>query len=231
MKWILAILLVVNVLFFTVMRLASNHGIDPQQGHEPVKAEKIKLLAEPVKKPESAEKPGEATGAVKSDACLEWGAFSGNETKRAAQALDKLQLGSKSMQHKAEKLKGFWIYIPPRKTLLDAQNKMTELKELGIQDAYVIRDGLKWKHAISLGVFPAAESAAKYLEQLRAKGVKSAVSGPRSQEADAVAFQIKDVNDSVAATLIKLKPDFPGSELKAVECRKPDGAKEPSLGK
>lgn len=225
MKWILAILLVVNVLFFTVMRLASNHGVDPQQEHEPVKAEIIKLLAEPVKKPESTEKSGEATGTVKSDACLDWGAFSGNEAKRAAQALDKLQLGSKPMQHKAEKLKGFWVYIPPRKTLQDAQNKITELKDLGIPDSYIIRDGLKWKHAISLGIFPTAESAIKYLEQLRAKGVKSAVSGARSQEADAIAFQFKDVNESVAATLTKLKPDFPGSELKAVECRKPDGAK------
>ncbi|MCE5180772.1 MAG: SPOR domain-containing protein [Betaproteobacteria bacterium] len=224
MKWILAILLVVNVLFFTVMRLASNHGVDPQQEHEPVKAEIIKLLAEPVKKPESIEKSGEATGMVKSDACLDWGDFSGNEMKRAAQALDKLQLGSKPMQHKAEKLKGFWVYIPPRKTLLDAQNKMTELKDLGISDPFIIRDGLKWKHAISLGVFPTAESATKHLEQLRAKGVKSAVSGPRSQEVDAIAFQIKDVSDSMA-TLTRLKSDFPGSELKAVECRKPDGAK------
>lgn len=224
MKWILAILLVVNALFFTVTRLASDHGADSQQEHVPVKAEKIKLLAEPVKKADSTEKSDEATGAVKSDTCLEWGAFSGNEAKRAAQALDKLQLGSKPIQHKAEKLKGFWIYIPPRKTLLEAQNKMTELKDLGIQDSFIIPDGLKWKNAISLGTFPSAELAAKHLEQLRGKGVKSAVSGPRSQEADAVAFQIKDAGDSATAALAKLKLDFPGSELKSMTCRKPDGA-------
>jgi len=50
MKWIFAILLVINILFFAVMRLAGSHGTDSQQGHEPVKAEKIKLLAEPYKK-------------------------------------------------------------------------------------------------------------------------------------------------------------------------------------
>jgi hypothetical protein len=227
MKWILAILLVINVLFFTVMRLASNHGSEPQQEHEPVKADKIKLLSEPVKKSDSTEKSDEARGVVKSDVCLEWGAFSGNEATRAAQALDKLQLGSKLVQHKAEKPKDFWVYIPPRKTLPEAQNKMGELKNLGVQDPFVIRDGLKWKYAISLGIFPTAESAAKHLEQLRAKGVKSAVSGPRSQEADAVVFQIKDVSDSIATVLTKLKQDFPGSELTAMECKKTDGAGPP----
>lgn len=224
MKWIFAILLVINVLLFTVMRLASDHGTDPQQGHEPVKAEKIKLLAEPDKKPEPTEKSEDATSVAKPDVCLEWGAFSGNEVKRVSQALEKLQLGSKQIQYKAEKPKGYWVYISPRKTLPEAQNKMAELKELGIQDAFIIREGSKWKYAVSLGIFSTAESAAKYLEQLREKGVRSAASGPRSQEVDAIAFQIKDVSDSMAATLTKLKLDFPGSELKAVECRKPDGA-------
>ncbi|MDD5241402.1 MAG: SPOR domain-containing protein [Sulfuricella sp.] len=224
MKWIFAILLVINVLFFTVMRLASSHGTESLQGHEPVKAEKIKLLAEPVKKPEPTEKPGEVIGVAKPNVCLEWGTFSGNEAKRAAQALEKLQLGSKQIQHKAEKPKGYWVYIAPRKTLLEAQNKMAELKGLGIQDAFIIREGSKWKYAVSLGIFSTAESAAKYLGQLHEKGVKAAISGSRSQEVDAIAFQIKDVSDSMAATLTKLKLDFPGSELKALECKKPDDA-------
>ncbi|HUW49494.1 MAG TPA: SPOR domain-containing protein [Sulfuricella sp.] len=224
MKWIFAILLVINILFFAVMRLAGSHGTDSQQGHEPVKAEKIKLLAEPYKKSESTEKSGEVANVVKPNVCLEWGAFSGNEVKRAAQALEKLQLGSKQIQHKAEKPNGYWVYISPRKTLQEAQNKIAELKGLGIQDAFIIRDGSKWKYAVSLGIFSTVESAAKYLEQLREKGVRSAASGPRSQEADAIAFQIKDVSDSMTAALTKLKLDFPGSELKALECGKPDGA-------
>ena len=67
------------------------------------------------------------------------------------------------------------------------------------------------KYAISLGIFSTVEAAAKYLEQLREKGVRSAVSGPRTQEIDAIAFQIKDVGDSHDRALTKLKLDFPGS--------------------
>jgi hypothetical protein len=227
MKWIFVILLVINILFFTVMQLGSSHDREPMRGHEPVKAEKIKLLAEPHKAPalamaEVLAKTGDSAPiGAKSEICLEWGQFSGDSLKRAAQALEKLQLGEKLIQRKAEKSGGYWVYVTPRKTLQDAQKKVDELKRLGVQESYIIRESSGMQYAISLGIFSTAEAATKYLNQLREKGVKSAVSGPRTQEIDAVVFQIKDSGESMTAQLTKLKLDFPGSELKAVECRKP----------
>ena len=229
MKWIFAILLVINILFFTVMQLNSSHGREPMRGHEPVKAEKIKLLAEPQKAPElalamseSPVKSGDgAPVEAKPEICLEWGQFSGDTLKRVTQALEKLQLGEKLIQRKAEKSGGYWVYVTPRKTLQEAQKKVDELKQLGVQESYIVREPSVMQYAISLGIFSTAEAAAKYLDQLREKGVKSAVSGPRTQEIDATVFQIKDSGESMTAQLTKLKLDFPGSELKAVECRKP----------
>lgn len=229
MKWIFAILLVINILFFTMMQLGSSHGREPLRGHEPVNAEKIVLLAETQKAPvlalamsESPVKPGDgAPVEVKSEICLEWGQFSGDTLKRVAQALDQLQLGVNLMQHKAEKSGGYWVYVTPRKTLQEAQKKVDELKRLGVRESYIVREPSGMQYAISLGIFSTAEAAAKYLDQLREKGVKSAVSGPRTQEIDATVFQIKDSGGTIAAQLTKLKLDFPGSELKAVECRKP----------
>lgn len=229
MKWIFAILLVINVLFYTVMQLNSSHGREPMRGHEPFKAEKIKLLAEPQKAPEIAlamleapVKSGDNTPvAVKPEICLEWGQFSGDTLKRVAQALEKLQLGEKLIQHKAEKSGGYWVYVTPRKTLQEAQKKVDELKQLGVLESYIVREPSVMQYAISMGIFSTPEAAAKYLDQLREKGVKSAVSGPRTQEIDATVFQIKDSGESMTAQLTKLKLDFPGSELKAVECRIP----------
>ena len=229
MKWLFAILLVINILFFTVMRLGSSHDREPMRGHEPVKAEKIKLLPEPQKAPElalamagSPVKSGDsAPSEAKSEICLEWGQFSGDTLKRVAQALEKLQLGEKLIQRKAEKSGGYWVYVTPRKTLQEAQKKVDELKRLGVQESYIVREPSGMQYAISLGIFSTAEAAAKYLDQLREKGVKSAVSGPRTQEIDATVFQIKDSGESMTAQLTKLKLNFPGSELKAVECRKP----------
>lgn len=229
MKWIFSILLVINILFFTVMQLGSSHSKEPMRGHEPVKADKIKLLAELPIAPEMAlamsESPLKSGDSVpvaaKPEICLEWGQFSGDTLKRVTQALEKLQLGEKLIQHKAEKSWGYWVYVTPRKTLQEAQNKIAELKQLGVQESYIVREPSGMQYAISMGIFSTAEAAAKHLDQLREKGVKSAVSGPRTQEIDATVFQIKDSGEPMTEQLTKLKLDYPGSELRAVECRKP----------
>lgn len=232
MKWIFAILLVANLLFFVVMQAGSGTARDTLRGHEPVKADQVKLLPEPVKQPVLALTMSEATSKstvppnaaeAKPEVCLEWGQFSGDALNRATLALDKLQLGDKLVARKAEKTGGYWVYVAPRKTLPEAHKKVDELKQLGVAESFIIRDAGKMQYAISLGIFSTEEAATKFLEQLREKGVKSAVSGPRTQEIDATVFQVRDGSDAMSAQLAKLKLDFPGSELKAVECRKPAG--------
>ncbi|MDD5330978.1 MAG: SPOR domain-containing protein [Sulfuricella sp.] len=231
MKWIFAILLMVNIAFFTVMQLSAHRAGEGARGHEPVQAEKIRLLPAPPAKAESAppaqsapNKPAEAAAEAKPVVCLEWGIFSGSDIKRAAQALDQLQLAGKLAQHPAAKADGYWVYFAPRKTLQEAQKKVEELKRLGVQDSAIMRDGSKWQYAVSLGVFSTEDAAAKYLGQLREKGVKTAVSAPRSHDTDGVVFQVRDSSDGVTAALTKLKLDFSGSELKATECSKTEGA-------
>lgn len=232
MKWIFAILLVINLLFFTVMQLGDGRGRESARGHEAVQAEKIQLLTEPPKAPELAlamsgvpNKAEEAAAAeAKPAVCLEWSTFYGDELKRAELALEKLQLGDKLARYQAGKSEGYWVYIGPRRTLQEAQKKADELKRLGVQESFIIREKSKWQFAISLGIFSTEETATKFLDQLREMGVKTAVAGPRSAEVEGAVFQVKGANDSTTAALTKLKLDFPGSELKAVECRKPEGA-------
>lgn len=225
MKWIFAILLVVNLVFFGTMQLSGNPAPEASHGHEPVQADKIRLLSDlPAKSeatPAAPGKPAETVAAAaKPVVCLEWGVFSGDDLKRATQALDKLQLGDKLAQYPATKQDGYWVYMPPRKTLQEAQKKVEELKRRGVLDSFIMRDGSKWQYAVSLGVFSTEEAAVKYLAQLREKGVKTAVSGPRTHDTGSVVFQVRDAGDSVTAALTKLKVDFSGSELKATECRR-----------
>lgn len=232
MKWIFAILLVINLLFFTVMQLGDGHGRESGRGHEPLRAEEIRLLPEPPEAPELAlamsgvpNRPAEAAAAeAKPAVCLEWGAFSGDDLKRAELALEQLQLGDRLARYQAGKAEGYWVYIAPRRTLQEAQKKADELKRLGVQESFIIREKSKWQYAISLGIFSTEEAAAKYLDQLREKGVKTAVAGPRGAEAEGAVFQVRDADDGTTAALTRLKLDFPGSGLKAVECRKPEGA-------
>jgi len=82
-----------------------------------------------------------------------------------------------------------------------------------------MQDIYKWRHAISLGVFSTQEAADKYLAELRTKNnVKSAKSGPRTLEEGHASMLIKASGENLESDLVKLKLDFPGTELKAVPC-------------
>ncbi len=69
----------------------------------------------------------------------------------------------------------YWVYIPPRDALSDAQKKGAELKKLGVDDYFVINDGSKWQNAISLGLFSQKDGAERHLKSLQEQGVKSAI--------------------------------------------------------
>jgi hypothetical protein len=232
MKWFFFLLLAANLLFFGVMRWGSAPAGETMRGHDPFRAEQIRLLSEQEVERLRAEQPpaeqppvpagpeAPAASAVSNPGiCLEWGSFSGAARGRALQALQALQLGDRLSEVAKEKAGGYWVYIPPRKSLQDALKKAEELKRLGIAESYVIQDSGKWRYAVSLGIFSTGEAAARYLKEVEAKGVRSALFGPRTVEGDAYTFRIRDADAGVAAQVARLRPDFPGTELKPVECK------------
>jgi hypothetical protein len=174
--------------------------------------EKIRLLGAEqasalVNKPE----PVKATAA-----CLEWGAFSGGDVTRAAQALDPLELGAKLAQRRLEEVAGFWVYIAPLGSRQVALQKAAELKRLGVDDYFVVADDPKWRFAVSLGVFKTEDAAKARLGAVRAKGVKSAVVGARETQLSKIYYQVREADATLADKLNALKQGFPGSEVR--EC-------------
>lgn len=216
MKWIFTLLLLLgNIAFAVVMLLPqSRPGSDTMVGHAPYLAEKIRLMAE-----EEIQPPVPASVAP-SQICLEWGLFTGQDISRAKTALKPLQLDEKDLTVRGapEKTGTYWVYIPPLKSKQEAQKKVDELKSLGVEDSFVMQDNNKWRHAISLGVFSTEDAASKYLTQLRDKGVKSAKSGPRNLDDNHSSLLIRAAGANIETELVKLKQDFPGTELKAVPC-------------
>lgn len=222
MKWIFYLLLLANVVFFTYMQSVAGGNDEAQLTRQQFHAEKIKLLSpkEAFTAPglKSALKLENTPAAAKSHACLEWGAFSGTELARAQNALDKLQLGDRLSQRVTEETVSYWVYIPPLKTKKDAENKIDELRASGVTEYFLVQDG-QWKNAISLNLFKNEELAKNYLATLQGKGVHSAVIGERAHAVKRTLFQISDAGGALANKLAELQRDFPGSELKAVECK------------
>lgn len=150
-------------------------------------------------------------------ACLELGAFNVGDVQRVEQALEPLALGAKLSRRRADEIAGYWVFMPPQPGRAAANRKAAELKKLGVDDFFVVQDDSKFRYSISLGVFKTEEAAKARLDQLRAKGIRTARIGARDTTVQKVYFVVREVPEPVAAKLGELRQSFPGSELK--ECQ------------
>jgi len=228
MKWVVWLLLLLNVVLLAYFRLGMQHHVEPVAGHEAINPDRIKIvtpeeLAQLPKKeqpppPESTPPPA-PMAATPAAFCYEWGSFAAADATRARAALDKLGLKATAKQQTPQEAIRYWVYIPSRKSMEEAQAKVDEIKALGIEESYIVQDP-KWRYAISLGVFKDAALATKFVDEMHNRGVKSAIKGQRNPEGGLTGFTIDSITPDQAEEIGKLKPDFPGSELKQVDCQK-----------
>ena len=137
------------------------------------------------------------------------------DAPRAAAALARFDLADKLAQREVSDA-GWWVYLPPLKTKVEADRKAGEVKALGIGDLYVVQENNQWRFALALGTFKTEEAANNHLAQLRQKGLRSAAVGPRG--AISRIFVIRDPGDAIAAKIAGLTADFPNAQLKATAC-------------
>ena len=238
MKWILALLVLVNVIFFAAMHWGGALTVDPI--NPPVQAalnaDKIQLLdmsaataaaSAPASAVSASAPPVTAIPVAQTVAtsapsgklsCMEWGEFSGTDLLRAEKALGPMKLGNRVKQHLVEYANGYWVYIAPMKTHIQVEQKIAQLKERGVADYFVIQEAGPWQYAISLGVFKTEDAAKKFLGKLRAQGVKTATLGERASKLKYTVFVLNHLEGAVSSQIAALRKDFPDSELKLVPC-------------
>lgn len=213
MRWVFLLLLAVNIGFgvFVYLRdMAPNP--DAQLIALQMNADKVRIVP-----PRPAPAPAPVSASARA-ACIEWGGFGTGEPARAQSALDRLALGGRARRVEVSVTAGYWVFIPPLRSQPALERKVTELRRMGVDEYFPLMDPGRWRYAISLGVFRSEEGAARYLAQLRQKGVRSATVGEREQRVTQTAFLISDPTKEESAQLAALKNEFPGTELRAVEC-------------
>lgn len=233
-KWILALLVLVNFIFFAVMHWGGALTVDAN--NPPVQAmlnaDKIKLLdmnapaasapASSVAASAPALAPVTQSAATSPPIgklnCMEWGELSGAALLRAEKALAPLKLGNRLKQHLSEYANGYWVYIAPMKTHAQVEQKIAQLKARGVADYFVIQEAGPWQYAISLGVFKTEDAAKKYLGKLQGQGVKTAMLGERTSKLKYTVFVLSHLEGTESSQIAALHKDFPESELKLVPC-------------
>ena len=211
MRTLFLLLLLANVVFFAYGRYGDVlFPGESQLLQQQINPEAIKVFA-------SAQLAKAAPAKrVPTVACLEWGAFPGGDTERAERMLAPLALGAKLAQRRVDETATWWVYMPPQGSRQAATVKTNELKRLGVEDYFIVQEDPKFRFAVSLGIFRTQDAANGRLEQLRAKGVRTAQVGVRDSQGQRIWFQVRDVPEALAAKLNELKQGIPGSELK--EC-------------
>ncbi len=222
MRILFFVLLLANVVFLAWSYVGSGPATgETQLVGQQVNPEAIRLLAADqvavlaAERAKAAERPS-ATPPPKPTVaeCLDLGPLSLSDVPRAEQLLEPLGLGARLAQRRTEETASHWVFMPPQGNRQAANRKAAELKNLGVEDFFVIQDDPKLRFAISLGVFKSEEAARARLAELRARGVRSAQVGARETTVQKVHFVIRDVPDSLTPRLNELRQGFPGSELK-----------------
>ncbi|MFC1702414.1 hypothetical protein ACFL1J_06710 [Pseudomonadota bacterium] len=85
-----------------------------------------------------------------------------------------LEVSTRISERQTEALveKGYWVFMPPYVSMLEANEELLSLQALGLKDIGIIYDG-EWEKAISLGYFLRQENALKRKKALEDKGYEA----------------------------------------------------------
>jgi hypothetical protein len=212
MRALFLLLLFANLAFYAWSRYGGPaDAADPAPLSRQIEPQKLKVVAPgELPPPLSAAKKPPAV----SSACLEWGSFTVADAPRAEQALAPLGLGARLAQRRTEEVAGWWVFIPPQGSRQGALKKAGELKDLGIDEYFIVQEEGEHRWALSLGVFRSEDAAQARLAALRAQGVRSARLGPRETVVPKIWLQVKSVDAPLQARLKEMARQIEGSELK-----------------
>lgn len=144
--------------------------------------------------------------------CIEWGPIAPGDLAHAEEALAGILPGAKAGQVTRTESSGWWVYVPPLATRQAANQRVAELRRAGVTDLFIIPEDVKFRNAISLGVFRTEDAAKGHLESLRKRGVNDAVLTERERNAR-VYLQLQNVPPPVRKRIAELKTGFLGSDV------------------
>ena len=207
MRLLVLILLLGNLAFFAwVGYVPDAPSGEAQLMAQQINPDAIRLLSAP--QLAAARKPP-----ARLVSCVEWSGFSQEDAARAQEAILPLSPGVQISERKVEETTGWWVFMPPQPNRQGAVQKVDELKRLGVEEYFIVQEDVKFRYAISLGIFRSEEAAQKKLEQLQGRGVRTARIGPRTTPVNRLSLQLRDLQETAQPKVVELLKEFPGTTL------------------
>lgn len=213
MRIVIILLLLANLTLYAYTRLDTGGG-EGMLLQDQVQPDKIKFLT-----PQEVAALGPAKVAALADVCVEWGPLADPDRTRALADLEPLALGRLLTQKRVEFDNGYSVLMSPFATRAAAENRVADLRKLGVRDVGVSEAG-RGQFAVLLGIFRTEAAAVAYAEQLATLGVKLAKVEPRSQTIAQTVLVVRDPQQPVVARLKDLQAQYAGTEIKIAACER-----------
>lgn len=121
--------------------------------------------------------PAEAAPPPSPLSCVAWSELSSAQAEQLAVRLRRTD--AVFTRSRSETPGSWWVRIPPQASKELAEQRMREVRALGVADSFIVQDSGPNRFAVSLGVFKTEARARQMLNQLRARGVTAAGVEPR----------------------------------------------------
>jgi cell division protein FtsN len=180
----------------------------PEAPAKPAETPASPAKVEPAAKTESAPKV-EASKVAEAAPALLCKSFSGltPESAKAAQtAINNSSPNTKVALITSKDAISYWVHIPPQTNKAGAEKKVAELKQLGIDDTFIISDEGPARWAVSLGLFKSKEMADNYLLKLGKQGVRSAKIEVRDKGTEKVRIEVSAPAEALGVLAREIKP-------------------------
>lgn len=214
MKWLLIVLVLVNVLFLLFTEMRTDRATESLLAHQNLSSEKIRVLdsGEP-----APPRTASATSNAQQKQCVEWGPIESDKLTAIRKAIGTLALNG-LVREKAQAGSRWWAYLPPLASEAQANERVASLKNSGITDVLVIRNDPFLNNGISLGVFNDEAAAKTQLAELARKGVNDARIISRAKPDTPTALVVNVEHPEAQQELERLKQTYPAVAARDIAC-------------
>jgi len=214
MKWITWTLLAANI---AVAGFFIGRSYWPQENAAQtasLNVDRLSLRSQSAPAPKDTAPPA---AAAEPALCMEWRGLSSEEFVQVREQLKALA-GERVMSFTEVPLKTrHWVIFPPLPSADSAAAKLNELVAAGLQDAFVVKDGV-WRNAISLGLFADADAAQRRVLEVEGKGVLGTRVEVLPRQGTDFYFVIRSEDPDTLKSLSGIKQAYPNSQQSRVAC-------------
>ena len=213
MKWVVWILLAANL---AIAGFFLGRDYWPQadsEQHASLNVERLSLRSPSAPAPRAPS----ASVATAEALCVEWRGLSHDEFSQVREQL-KAMAEERVMSFVEVPLSTrHWVIFPPLPSTEAAVAKLDELTAAGVQDAFVVKDGI-WRNAISLGLYATDEAAHRRVLEVESKGVLGTRIELQPRQGTDFYFVIRSDDPDALKSLNGIKQAYPNSQQSRVAC-------------